>query len=492
MQELPACKRKDEPSSCYLRLEFTTMELPVVPQEASDTIFAECFGRPRAYYELGKLCDSVGGRTSGAPSGTAGEEWAAELMHRWGLENVRFEEFPVLCWTRGPLSITAAVPDGASWQLTAIAHGFCPEEAEIDAELISVGHGEEGDYLAAGDSVKGRVVLCDEGVAEGNRRLHRSEKLLLAAKYGAAALFMLSSASGGLPRTGTCSRAIAPIPGIGISQEDGLRLLRLMDHGITPCIQLSICNSVQNSTARNVVGELRGSEAPDEVVLAGGHLDSWDVATGATDNGLGSAIVLEMGRVLASLSRRPRRTLRFAIWAAEEIGLLGSHHYAHLHAAELNQHAAVLNFDMTADPYGYWMPGTPGSFADAPGMEVMRKLSSLLAPIGMRNEFVHKAGLHSDHQPFMLAGVQAIALLAENKTQGAHYYHSVGDTFDKVSLPAMCRASAVGACTMWALADLQEMPFPRRTTLQVREMIDAADLYGALQAEGYDGPPMHI
>jgi Zn-dependent M28 family amino/carboxypeptidase len=395
-----------------------------------------------------------------------------------------------LCWTRGHLAVTAV--GEFAWSLTAIAHGYSPEIAEFEANLVSVGHGEREDYISAGDRVKGCVVLCDEGVAEGNRRLHRSEKLLLAAEFGAAALFMYSSASGGLPRTGVCSRSRAPIPSIGISQEDGLRLLRQLEHGTPPRVRVSMANSFEESTARNVIGELRGSEAPDEVILAGAHLDSWDIATGATDNGLGSAIVLEMGRVLASLSRRPKRTMRFAIWAAEEVGLLGSHHYCREHSAELDQLAAVVNFDMTADPYGFWVPGTTDCLSGTPGLKMLKQLATLLAPIGMTSAVVNVAGLHSDHQPFMLEGVQAIALLAENKTQGAHYYHSVGDTFDKVSLPAMCRAAAVGAHTLWALADAEERPFPRWDAKQVRAMIDEAKLYGALQAEGFDGPPMHV
>src|SRR5262249_47302892 len=157
--------------------------------------------------------------------------------------------------------------------------------------------------------------------------------------------------------------------------------------------------------------------------------------------------------------------------------------------------AGVMNFDMTADPYGYWAPiplGEKKTPPVTPGMTLLRGLAEQLSALGMRQEFQHKAGLHSDHQPFMLAGVPIVGLLSQNPTQGAHYYHSVGDTFDKVSLPAFARASAVGAHTLWALAESPERPFHTLDARQVRQLIEEASLYEALVAEKYDGPPMHV
>jgi hypothetical protein len=467
----------------------------IVPQDISDRLLAECVGRPLAYHELGRLCDFVGGRTSGTVSGAMGEEWAFELMTRWGLENVHYEEFPLSVWIRGTLHVEALSP--ASWTLTALSHGNAPSNANVTAPVINVGHGERGDYEALKGFAAGRIALCDEGVVEGHRGLHRSEKLRLAAEFDAAGLMIFSSAPGCLPRTGNCCKHEAPIPSLGISQEDGLRLLRLIrnDLNAVPVVSIRMTNARASGVARNVVGDLTGSDRSHEVVLAGAHLDSWDVSQGATDNGLGTAIVLEMGRALAALPRRPRRTVRFGVWAAEEVGLCGSRFHSELHAADLDDYVAVFNFDMTADPYGYWAPKTKqeaGSADEAIGFKLLADLCEQLEPVGMRKEIRHRAGLHSDHQPFMLEGVQALALLAENRTLGAHYYHSVGDTFDKVSLPAMARAAAVGAHTLWALADSPERPFPRLSVKQLHKLIDEADLYEALVAEGYDGPIMHL
>jgi Iap family predicted aminopeptidase len=460
----------------------------IVPESVSDRLLAECLGRPQAYQELGWLCDNVGGRTSGAESGRRAEEWAHGLLTRWGLEDVRFEAFPVTAWTRGALA--ARVLEPVAWPLTALAHGNAPQRADVTASVVDVGHGERADFERRKAQVKGNVALCDEGASAGRRHLHRSEKLRLAVEYGAAGLMILSSASGGLPRTGVCHYRESPVPSFGISQEDGERLRRLMRGGAEPAVQVQLTSTFGPGEARTALADLPGRDLPDEVVLAGAHLDSWDVAQGATDNGLGTAIVLEMARALAALGERPRRTLRFVLWAAEEIGLCGSWEYARRHAAELQRVAAVMNFDMTGDPCGYWLP-CPAAQSEA-RRAPLRELASQLAPLGMREEFDHKADLHSDHQPFLLAGVPVVGLLSRIEGEGAHYYHSVGDTFEKVSLPAFCRAAAVSAQTMWAIADAPDRPFSTLTPAEVRAMIDEADLYEALQAEEYDGPPMHI
>lgn len=447
-----------------------------VPTSVSDRILAECFGRPQAHAELGRLCDAIGGRLAGTPSGAAGEAWGFELFERWGLENVRYEPFPVIAWERGPL--TAEVTAPTAWTLIAMAHGNSPRAVDVTGPVVDALHGEPHALDALGAEVVGAIVLCDEGASKGQRIRHRSEKMADAAAHGAAGLLILSSADGGLPRTGTCSDDEAPIPSLGISSEDGSRLRRLLASGTRPIVRIRMTNAIYPSEARNVIAELPGRDLPGEVVLAGGHIDSWDVATGATDNGLGAAIVLEMARVLAALGQRPKRTLRFALWGAEEIGLLGSQHYLAAHGDELADHAAVMNFDMTGDPEGFWTPG------HAAQPQVLHDLAARLGSLGLRPE-AHRAdaSLHSDHQPFMLAGVPIVGLVAPASHAGRRFYHSVGDTYEKVALPPMCRAVAAAAHAMWAIADADERVLPHLDAPAVRAMLVAADL---LEASGYE------
>ena len=447
----------------------------IVPQNISDRLLAECLNRPQAFEHLRRLCDEVGGRVSGADSGRRAEEWGFKLFSDWGLDDVRYEDVPVTVWTRGSLEVVATDP--SAWTLIAMAHGNAPSRADVAAEVLDVDHAERCDFERLGHEVQGKVALCDEGVGEGHRALHRTEKLKLAVEHGAAGLMIYSSASGGLPRTGVCHYGEAPIPSMGISQEDGERLKRLIKGGARPKVRITMRNSIANGVGRNVLADLRGSRLPGEVVLAGGHLDSWDVSQGATDNGLGSAIVLEMAHATAAVGVRPKRTMRFALWAAEEIGLCGSHEYVRRHKDELDDVCGVLNFDMTGDPFGYW---TPGHKEPAP---MLKGLASQLAGLGMRGDHSHRAGLHSDHQPFMLEGVPVVSLMASLQGEGGHYYHSVGDTFEKVSLPGLCRAAAVGAHTMWAIADADVRPYARLSRDEVEAMIEEADLREALAAE---------
>ncbi|GMV37767.1 MAG: hypothetical protein AMXMBFR61_22750 [Fimbriimonadales bacterium] len=449
---------------------------PVIPSPILDRLLAECFGRPMAYRELGRLCDTVGGRTSGTESGRLAEEWGQALFADWGLDRVWFEQFPVAVWERGPLEAEVLGPSG--WRLTALAHGNSPASADLEAEVLDVGHGDREDFERLRQRVPGAVALCDEGAAPGKRALHRSEKLALAAEFGAAGLMIYSSAAGPLPRTGVCADSPAPIPSLGIGLEDGERLLRQIRDGLSPNVRIRMTNRVSSGVARNVLARLDG-RVPDEVVLAGAHLDSWDVAQGAVDNGLGCAIVLEAARTLAALGERPRRSIVFALWAAEEVGICGSYEYARAHRDALAQHVAVMNFDMTGDPYGYWTPMRREPEA------MLRGLARGLAPVGMREEFAHEPGLHSDHQAFMLAGVPVVCLMAKLPNDAGRYYHSAGDTFDKVSLPAMCRAAMVAAATLWTLADSPEPAMRHLTTDEVRHHMDSAGLLEALNEKDW-------
>ncbi len=446
-------------------------------------LIGDVFGRPRGHARLGWLCDNVGGRVSGTDSGRRAEEWAYQLLSESHLD-VRYEELTVPVWTRGSLDCTVKEPQ--TWRMSALAHGNSPSRANLTADVVYVRHGERPDFEQAAQGVGGRLALCDEGGTEGERVLHRSEKLGLAVEFGAVGLLIESGAPGHLPRTGVCHGSVAPIPSIGISREDGARLRRLLTAGTPPRVTIEMSNPMTQGVARNVLADLGGSEAPDEIVLAGAHLDSWDVAEGATDNGLGCAIVLEMARVLANLEVRPRRTLRFALWAAEETGLRGSVDYTKRHEQALGDHVAVMNFDMTGAPIGFWTPGNP---QPAP---LISSLAERLLPLGIASPVLHRARLHSDHQPFMLAGVPIVCFQSELREEGAHFYHSTGDTFDKVSARDLCLAAAAGALTMWELSQSDARPYRHKSPAEVRAMIDEARLYGALAAEGYDGPPMHI
>lgn len=449
---------------------------PVVPRDVADKLLTECLGTPMAWEWLRTLCDDIGGRVSGTESGRRAEEWAADALRRVGLERVRFDPFEVPVWQRGQLDVHIAASYG--WRLTALAHGFSPSECHVTAPVIDGGYGMPGDYERLGNLVQGAAVLCDEGAPQGKRTPHRTEKLAWAAAHGAAGLLLGGSAPGYLPRTGVCHPSGSPIPSIGLAYEDASRLRRLLADGLRPIVHIEMRNSLSVGVARNVLADLPGAELRDEFVLAGAHLDSWDVSQGATDNGLGCAILVQAAAALAACGKTPRRTLRFVLWAAEETGLRGSKHYVAEREDELERIVAVMNFDMTGDPQGYWVPGRNG---DHP---LLMSLASDLAPLGMRSEISTQPSLHSDHQPFLLAGVPIVCLAGRLPDGGGgQYYHSSGDTFEKVSLPGLCRAACVAAHTLWALADAPEAPYRRMNRSDITAMLERAGLAEAIRAE---------
>ncbi|HQZ70493.1 MAG TPA: M28 family peptidase [Anaerolineae bacterium] len=450
--------------------------MSVLPDHVLNTILGEVLGRPQSYLDLGRLCDQVGGRIAGTDAGRQAEEWGLAALRRYGLTGIWEESLDLDVWERGDLSL--AVPGAGGWQLIAVAHANGPLAVDLEAAVVDVGHGRATDFASRAADLTGAIALCDETVPPGERNPHRSERLAAAVAHGAGALLILSSASGGLARTGVCHPRLAPIASLGIAREDGLRLRRLLAGGSTPRLKLNMRNRQSKGRGRNILAEIPGRDPDAGWVLAGAHLDSWDLAQGATDNGLGVAIVLEMARALALLppESRPRAGLRFALWTAEETGLLGSTAYVAGHEAELPRHRAVMNFDMTGDPYGYWLPGQDGPSG------MLTRLAEQLAPLGMGASVDLKPGLHSDHQPFMLAGVPIVSLLGRLSSDGARYYHSLGDTFEKVDLPALCRAAAVGAATLWALADEIEPSFAHLSAAAVDAMVDRAGLREALAA----------
>lgn len=450
--------------------------MSVLPDTVLNTILTQVMGRPQAYDELGWLCDHVGGRIAGTAAGRKAEDWALAALGRRGLPRIWEEPLDLQVWERGPLAVEVAGPGG--WPLTAVAHANSPLQVDLEADVVDVGHGRAADFAGHGANLAGAIALCDEEVPQGERNPHRSERLAAAAAHGAGALLILSAASGGLARTGVCNPRLASIASLGIAREDGLRLRRLLASGMAPRLAIRMRNQLSAGRGRTILAEIPGRDPAAGLVLAGGHLDSWDLAQGATDNGLGAAIVLEMAGVLAGLplAARPRAALRFALWTAEEVGLLGSSAYVAAREAELPRHRAVMNFDMTGAPYGYWLPGLGG-----PG-SMLPRLAEQLAPLGMSGRVDHRAGLHSDHQPFMLAGVPVVGLLGELGPDGARFYHSLGDTFEKVDLAAFCRAAAVGAATLWALADEAVPSFAHLSAEAVDAMVDRAGLREALAA----------
>ena len=261
-----------------------------------------------------------------------------------------------------------------------------------------------------------------------------------------------------------------PIPAAEVGMEDGKLIQRLLEQGPVT-VQFAIENKTSGETqVNNVVAEMRGSERPDEWILIGAHLDSWDFGTGAQDNGTGTVSVLEVARALSSLGKAPRRSVRFALWGGEEQGLLGSYAYTQTHKDELKNCVAVLNTDNGAGhPKGWKVEGRKDL------KEAMQPWSDgLLKDIG-GGELGMETTYDTDHGPFMLFGVPALDLYVD-LSKYLEIHHKASDTFDKVDVVDFKAGTAIVAVTAYAVAQSDKPVAPHIDHAAVGEILKDAKL----------------
>jgi Zn-dependent M28 family amino/carboxypeptidase len=270
---------------------------------------------------------------------------------------------------------------------------------------------------------------------------------------------------------------VATIPMAQVAREDGLRLARLSAAGAPMRVALDLRNKVGGPfEARNVVAEIRGASAPDEVVVLGAHLDSWDLGTGALDNGVNCALVVEVARAIAA-GPRPRRTIRFVLFTGEETGLLGSRGYVSRHRGELDRHVAVLIHDIgDGRVRGYFNNGRP---------ELTPPLRAALAPVaamdaaGSNDEAI----LGTDNFDFLLEGVPNFVADQDTGPYLADY-HAESDTFDKVDLREARWNAAVAAVAAAGLANASGRPGPRQSRAEVGKLLSASGLESQMKTYG--------
>src|SRR5690606_16794265 len=266
------------------------------------------------------------------------EQHVFDLLKSYGFSDVSFQPFAVNGWARESLDLQVGV-SGQLKPVKAAALASTPTTAQARGELVDMGNGLASDYAANPEKVAGKIVLAALNLLpdspEGTKNLHRSAKASLAIQYGAKGIILFNSVAGGTLLTGTASITgeLLPIPALCIGLEDGLKLKEAMATGNLKAT-IAMKNTTSSMQARNVIDRIEGSELPNEKIVVGAHLDSWDLAEGAVDNGLGAFSVIDMARTFMALGIRPKRTIEFVLFMGEEQGLLGSK--AYVHEAEAN------------------------------------------------------------------------------------------------------------------------------------------------------------
>jgi Zn-dependent M28 family amino/carboxypeptidase len=402
------------------------------------------------------LCDRTGPRPAGSENERKAIAWALDKMKALGLQNVREEPVMVPHWVRGDEHAELLTPESQRLAITALGGSVETPEGGLEADVIEVSSLEGIEALPA-DDVRGKIVFVNTPMErtrneDGYSRAVpvRGGAAVAAAKKGAAAAIIRSIATGNarFPHTGHMhyEEGVPKIPAAALSVPDAMLLDRFIKAKKSVRLRMTVGGqSLPDEPSANVVGEVIGQEKPNEVLLIGAHLDSWDLGTGALDDGAGVGMVLETGNLIAHAAERPRRTVRVVLFANEEFGLNGGRAYAEAHRAELKDHVLAIEADFGAGG-AYEVSFLAGPAAVQP----MAELSAPLSPLGVGPAV--KGELHgSDLLPLRAAGVP-MADVAQDATTYFDYHHSADDTFDKIDAPTLAQATAVLATFSYAVS----------------------------------------
>ena len=405
--------------------------------------------------KLSYLCDRIGNRLSGSPALEKAIAWAASQMKQDGLVNVVTPAVKVPHWVRGNESASLIEPVNKPLTILGLGGSIATPKKGITAEVIPVSTFEELDKK--GKAVEGKIVLFNvpyEGY--GRTVTYRTTGASRAARLGAVAMLVRSITPVSLqsPHTGALEYApgITKIPAAAVTIEDAMLIQRLADAGNNVTVHLEMeGRTLPDADSANVIGEIPGREKPEEIVVIGGHIDSWDVGAGAQDDGSGIITALEAAYLIKKLGLQPRRTLRVVFWTNEENGGMGGEAYRDWVGDQVKNHVAAIEMDGGAEkPAGFGISGR----SDMQGMlSRVREIGRLLERIDAGS--IQPGGGGADISPLMRDGVPGLAV----RTVGTHYFdwhHTRSDTTDKVKLEDLRANIAAMAVMAYVLADMPE------------------------------------
>ena len=418
----------------------------------ADSLIRAATADSAAYERLGRLVDTFGHRLSGSASLEAAIDWILDAMKADGLENVRGEPVTVVHWVRGAESAELVKPRAARLAMLGLGGSVGTPKNGITAPVLVVGSFEELERRKT--EAKGKIVLFDVPFTEyvATRKV-RTDGPSAAARAGAVACLIRSVASASIrsPHTGATryDSAAAKIPAAALSVEDAMMLHRFQDRGQPVVVTLKMAaRKLPDAPSRNVVAEIVGREKPDEVVVLGGHIDSWDVGQGAMDDGGGSVAAWEAVHLMKRLNLRPRRTVRVVLWTNEENGGSGGLAYAAAHANDIGKHVLAMESDNGAfNPKGYVLAANDSAAA------VVQQVAGLLQSINATGVQRVQESPAADITPLGEAGVPTMELDVES-SHYFWYHHSEGDTLDKLNPAELARCVALMAVMAYVVADL--------------------------------------
>jgi len=455
---------------------------------------------------LRRLTDEIGGRVTGSPEMAKAVEWAVAAFRGANID-VHTEKYKLpVTWSEGKTTLLIRDPsrpsrseskDGKIFvvhdyrSLRAVSAGWGPPiEAGVHlAPILDVGYGTESDFAKASSSLNGALLLVHTEIGSTwtdlfNEYLLPPGVIDRAVRSRSKAILWMGARERLLlyRHTNSLSGEIDRIPQAILAREDAVWLARLIAaYPGNVHANLEIPNTIGGPLEQeNVVGEIRGYEKPDEAVILGAHLDSWELGTGALDNGCNAALVIEAARAIKATGLLPRRTIRFVLFSGEEQGVLGSFEYVKTHRAELDKIRAMITFDAGIGRVtGYSLGGRRD--IEASVREVLKPLESWGA-----NHHTYDAFFGTDNFDFLLEGVPTLVANQEE----ANYlpnYHAASDTLDKVDMRELKLHTVLAALTAWGIADRSEQLGKRFTRSEIETQMKETGLEQQMKTLGYWG-----
>ncbi|HEY6066020.1 MAG TPA: M28 family peptidase [Thermoanaerobaculia bacterium] len=453
--------------TCLVPASRAANPAPLIPPEvrrAAEGLREKGFSGTRASEWVASLIDASGPRLTGSPGDRAAIAWGLATLKALGFANVHSEKVIAPFWERGVETGEVTAPYPHKLFLTALGGSVGTPESGLEAELIEVASLEELTSKKSSD-VRGRIVFFNrrmrralDGAGYGEAVKVRAEGASRAANLGAIGVLIRSigTDSNRTPHTGSLKYedGIGKIPAAAVSNPDADLLERLVREGKPVRVRFTLgCRDRGQVESANVVGEIRGRGRPEEIVLLGGHRDSWDLGEGALDDGAGCGVIIEAARLIGGVTPPPRRTIRVVLFGNEENGLAGGKAYSTEHEAELHRHVAALEADLgSGRPIGFaWNAGPSAG-------PLVREIAALIEPLGGGEVSSTGAG-GADISRLVLAGVPLFSV-RQDASSYFDWHHTANDTFDKIEPESLDRMTAAVAAFAYVAASVPE-PFER-------------------------------
>ncbi|MHB8411098.1 MAG: M20/M25/M40 family metallo-hydrolase [Candidatus Acidiferrales bacterium] len=459
--------------------------------EVAPDIIKKALGPSPLENNLRELTDVIGGRVTGSPAADKAVDWAVKVFRAAGVDEVLTENFTVpVGWAEGHTRLIVLAPQPFPVHLVSIGWSPATPPGGLTANVVDVGMGSDAGFKRAGngtkDAAKGAIVLVHTDVLKTWDDLmgeYYDEPAIIdrAVNAGAAAIFWMSTRPylllyrHNLSLTGQLER----LPQAVLAREDALRMARFIAAGQPVKVHLDMPNKItEHATSENVVAEIRGSEKPDEFVLLGAHLDSWELGTGALDDGCNAAMVIDAARAIRASGSIPKRSIRFVLFTGEEQGMLGSWAYALAHRRELDKMDAAIIFDSgDGKVTGYSLGGRK---------DIAANVAQALKPLASFGPFENTfdADIDTDNFDFLLEGVPTLVANQEPDDYMMNY-HAASDTYDKVDFAQLKRNEAIAAVTAYAIADLPHRLGARQTRKQIERLMTSTALKKEMKETGF-------